>query len=63
MDMPNKRLQEFVGADYANSMMILTIAVGDSRETMAAIGQYDINEKMHTAEAALVVTDEYKIWA
>ena len=28
MDMPNKRLQEFVGADYANSMMILAIARG-----------------------------------
>ena len=63
MNMPNKMLQEFVGADYANSMMILAIAVGDSRETIAAIGQYNINEKMHTAKAALVVTDEYQIWA
>jgi hypothetical protein len=63
MDMPNKRLQEFVGADYANSMMILAIAEGDSRETIASIGQYDVNKKMHTSEAALVVTDEYQIWA
>jgi hypothetical protein len=43
--------------------MILAIAEGDSRETIAAIGQYDINGKMHTVEAALVVTDEYQIWA
>jgi hypothetical protein len=63
MDMPHERLQEFGIIDYANSMMILAIVEGDRKETIAAIGQYDINEKMHTAEAALVVTDEYQIWA
>ena len=41
-------------------MMILAIVEGDSRETIAAIGQYEINEKMHTAEVALVVKDEYQ---
>lgn len=28
--------------------------------TEAAIGQYEINEKMHTAEVALVVKDKYQ---
>ena len=60
MDMPHERLQEFGIVDYANSMMILAIVEGDSKETIAAIGQYEINEKMHTAEVALVVKDEYQ---
>jgi len=60
MDMPHKRLQEFGIVDYANRMMILAIVEGDNRETIAAIGQYEINEKMHTAEVALVVKDEYQ---
>ena len=60
MDMPHKRLQEFGVVDYANSMMILAIVEGDSKETIAAIGQYEINDKVHTAEVAIVVKDEYQ---
>ena len=60
MDMPHKRLQEFGVVDYANSMMILAIVEGDSKETIAAIGQYEINEKVHAAEVAIVVKDEYQ---
>ena len=60
MDMPHKRLQEFGIVDYGNSMMILAIVEGDNKETIAAIGQYEINEKMLTAEVALVVKDEYQ---
>jgi GNAT superfamily N-acetyltransferase len=60
MDMPHERLQEFGVVDYANRMMILAIVEGDSKETIAAIGQYEINEKMHTAEVALVVKDKYQ---
>jgi acyl-CoA hydrolase/GNAT superfamily N-acetyltransferase len=60
MDMPHKRLQEFGVVDYANSMMILAIVEGDGKETIAAIGQYEIDEKVHTAEVALVVKDEYQ---
>lgn len=60
MDMPHERLQEFGLVDYGNSMMILAIVEGDSKETIAAIGQYEIDEKMHTAEVALVVKDEYQ---
>ncbi|HPS91099.1 MAG TPA: GNAT family N-acetyltransferase [Methanothrix sp.] len=60
MDMPHDRLQDFGLVDYANRMMILAIVEGDSRETIAAIGQYEINKKMHAAEVALVVKDEYQ---
>ncbi len=60
MDMPHKRLQEFGLVDYASRMMILAIVEGDSKETIAAIGQYEINEKIHTAEVALVVKDVYQ---
>lgn len=60
MDMPHERLQEFGVVDYGNSMMILAIVEGDRKETIAAIGQYEIDEKMHTAEVALVVKDEYQ---
>jgi GNAT superfamily N-acetyltransferase len=60
MDMPHERLQEFGIVDYANSMMILAIVEGDRKETIAAIGQYEIDKKMHTAEVALVVKDEYQ---
>ena len=41
-------------------MMILAIVEGDSKETIAAIGQYEINKQMHTAEVAIVVKDEYQ---
>ena len=60
MDMPHERLQEFGIVDYANRMMILAVVEGDSRETIAAIGQYEINDKMHNGEVALVVKDEYQ---
>jgi len=60
MDMPHERLQEFGVVDYANSMMILAIVEGDGKETIAAIGQYEINDKVHTAEVALVVKDIYQ---
>jgi len=60
MDMPHERLQEFGVVNYAESMMILAIVEGDCKETIAAIGQYDINKEMHNAEVALVVADAYQ---
>lgn len=60
MDMPHERLQEFGVVDYSNSMMILAVIEGDNKETIAGIGQYDMNKGMHTAEVALVVRDEHQ---
>jgi len=55
-----KGLQEFGFVDYANSMMILAMLRVMVKETIAAIGQYEINDKVHTAEVALVVKDIYQ---
>jgi GNAT superfamily N-acetyltransferase len=60
MDMPHERLQAFGTVDYATSMMILAIIEGSGKETIAGIGQYDVDKSMHTAEVALVVKDEYQ---
>jgi ribosomal protein S18 acetylase RimI-like enzyme len=46
--------------NYASSMMILAIIEGDHKETIAGIGQYNINKGMHTAEVAQVVKDEHQ---
>jgi acyl-CoA hydrolase/GNAT superfamily N-acetyltransferase len=59
MDMPHERLQKFGVVDYSDSMMILAIIEGDCKETVVAIGQYEINDKMHTAEVAIIVKDEH----
>jgi len=60
MDMPHERLQAFGTVDYATSMMILAIIEGSGKETIAGIGQYDVDKSMHIAEVALVVKDEYQ---
>ena len=58
--MPHERLQEFGLVHYSNSMMILAIVKGDSKETIAAVGQFEIDKQMHTAEVALVAKDKYQ---
>ena len=60
MDMPHERLQKFGVVDYASSMMILAIIEDDKKETIAGIGQYDLNRACYTAEVAQVVKDEYQ---
>ena len=41
-------------------MMILAIIEDKEKETIAGIGQYDLNRDMLTAEVAQVVKDEYQ---
>ncbi|MCJ7444005.1 MAG: GNAT family N-acetyltransferase [Methanotrichaceae archaeon] len=60
MDMPHKRLQEFVVVDYAKRMVILAIFEGKDRESVVGLGQFDMNKDMHTAEVALVIKDGYQ---
>ena len=57
-DMPHERLQEFGIVDYTSKMVILAIFENKDKETIAAVGQYDMNKDMHTAEVAIVVRDE-----
>jgi len=56
-DMPHSRLQEFVAVDYSRDMLILALLEHGSREQVAGLAQYSINQRDHTAELALVVRD------
>jgi acyl-CoA hydrolase/RimJ/RimL family protein N-acetyltransferase len=59
-DMPHERLQEFVIIDYTKEMVILATVKDAEREIVVAVGQYGINENIHTAEVALVVRDDHQ---
>lgn len=59
-DMPHERLQKFVIIDYTKEMVILATMEEDSREIVAGMGQYLIDEATNTAEVAFVVRDDYQ---
>jgi hypothetical protein len=59
-DMPHRRLQEFGVIDYSRKMVILALLPKAEKETLMAIGQYEVNRDMHTAEVALVVGDDFQ---
>ncbi len=59
-DMPHERLQDFIAIDYTREMVILAVLGTEDQEEVVGIGQYAINEGMHTAEVALVVRDDYQ---
>ncbi len=61
-DMPHERLQEFVVIDYTREMVILVTVGGEEEqnEEVIAVGQYGIDEKLHSAEVALVVRDDWQ---
>jgi len=61
-EMSHEWLQEFVVIDYTKQMVILAVVEDSSsgREKIAGVGQYYVNEDLHTAEVALVVGDEYQ---
>jgi acyl-CoA hydrolase/GNAT superfamily N-acetyltransferase len=59
-DIPHERLQEFVIIDYAKETVILACVKDGEKEIVVALGQYGINENMHSADVALVVRDDYQ---
>jgi len=59
-DMPHERLQEFVVIDYTSEMVILALANVEEREVVVGVGQYGMDAQSHTAEVALVVSDEHQ---
>lgn len=59
-DMPHDRLQEFVVVDYTKTMAILVVIREGEKEEVIGVGQYDISPQAHTADAALVVRDDYQ---
>ncbi|MFZ3145626.1 GNAT family N-acetyltransferase [Methanothrix sp.] len=60
-DMPHKRLQDFVIVDWSLKMEILAVIKEKEkeRETIIALGQYELNPDKYMAEVAIVVKDEY----
>ena len=59
-DMPHERLQEFVVIDYTSEMVFLALLDDSERELVIGVGQYGIDAQTHTAEAALVVRDDWQ---
>ncbi|MGE5239043.1 MAG: GNAT family N-acetyltransferase [Chloroflexota bacterium] len=59
-DMHHDRLQRFVVIDYTREMAILAVIEEDSKEVIAGMGQYFVDEHTHNAEMAFVVRDEYQ---
>lgn len=57
-DMPHQRLQDFLIIDYSRKMVILALLRNKEKETIVGLGQYEVNQDMHTAELALVVRDQ-----
>lgn len=56
-DMPHERLQSFVIIDYTKEMIILALIEEEGKEKILGIGQYGIEEKSHSGEAAFAVSD------
>jgi len=57
-DMNHERLQEFVVIDYTREMVILAVLEDREKEVVVGVGQYGIEENLHSAELALVVRDD-----
>lgn len=59
-DMPHERLQEFVIIDHTKQMTILAVKRSDQKEEILGMGQYFIDELIHTADIAFVVRDNHQ---
>jgi len=60
-DMPHERLQDFVAIDYTREMILLAVQrPAPSKEVLMGLAQYGIDENTHTAEAAVVVRDDFQ---
>ncbi|EKD22177.1 MAG: hypothetical protein ACD_87C00125G0001 [uncultured bacterium] len=58
-DIPHELLQDFAVIDYTRDMVILAITGSSHNEVIVGIGQYYIDEKLHTAEVAFATRDDY----
>jgi RimJ/RimL family protein N-acetyltransferase len=59
-DLPHEMLQKFVVIDYTRQMVILAVIKHKKKEEVIGIGQYWIQEEMHTANLAFAVRDDYQ---
>jgi acyl-CoA hydrolase len=59
-EMPHERLQEFCVVDYTRHLVMLATIEEAETEQVVGIGQFYIEEALHTAEVGLVVRDDYQ---
>jgi acyl-CoA hydrolase/RimJ/RimL family protein N-acetyltransferase len=59
-DMPHERLQEFVIIDYSREVGIVATIKEGEKEVIVGLGQYNLNNNVHTAEVAFVVRDDFQ---
>jgi len=59
-EMPHERLQEFCVVDYTRHLVMLATIEEAETERVVGIGQFYIEEALHTAEVGLVVRDDYQ---
>jgi len=59
LDMPHRRLQEYVVVDYTRDIVLLATVNQDEREEIIGVGTCFPSNESHTAEVALLVKDIY----
>jgi acyl-CoA hydrolase/GNAT superfamily N-acetyltransferase len=59
-DMPHERLQEFVAIDFTREMVILAVIQKEEKEVIVGVGQFGINQEIHTAEVGFAVRDDHQ---
>ncbi len=59
-DMPHEILQRFSVIDYTKEMIVLITIRQDEKEIVIGMGQYKVNEDTRTAEAAMVIRDDFQ---
>ena len=58
-DMPHERLQDFTAVDYTREMVLVATVKESQKEKVVGLAQYGIDENTRTAEAGIVIRDEY----
>jgi len=58
--MPHEILQRFAVIDYTKEMIVLATIMQEQKEVVIGLGQYKITVKTRTAEAAMVIRDDYQ---
>lgn len=59
-DMPHERLQKFVAIDYTREMIILAAIQKEEKEVIVGVGQFGIDQTIHTAEVGFAVRDDHQ---
>ena len=59
-DTPHEFLQKFAVIDHTKQMVILAVIQQREREEIGGVGQYYIQESLHTADIAFAVRDDYQ---